>query len=172
MRMEKLEEEVKSLKLEIEKLMSSEKPVKKAMESKRDEIVFDWDLEGAKSFLKETNGYRKRSPIFYAAGVPWSCYCEIKEEQGKKGKKFFGFYLRNEYIDEAPGTWSVNVIYELRLLSPSDKLIKSSRYSTEFKRSTAFGVNHFFSCNELKKRGLIAKDRIKFQIYLTAIKQQ
>lgn len=160
-KMEQLEKEMQALKTQIEQLQ-----VKKEEKEKltNNELVFNFDLDNATSFfeplLKTSN---RSSKSFQVGGLPWCLYCDLKEV---KRQKYLGLYLRSENIGETPGTWAANAIYELRLLSPSGNVIKNVRFCNRFERCTSFGQHQFVSYDELKKGGLIEKDRVKLQIYL------
>lgn len=154
-KIDELEKEMKSLKMEIEKLRDTKKD-----ELEHQEIVFDYNLDDATSFFKPTVKSSRYSQVFHVAGLRWSVSCELNEE---KGKKYLAFYLNSENITE--GSWA-DTIYELRLLSSSDKVVKTSRYCDRFKRSISLGEHQFVSYDELKKNGLIVKDRVKLQIHL------
>lgn len=158
-RMDELERVVKNLKLEIEQLQTKKQETLKASE-----VTFNWDLDNATSFFEPVlKGSNRHSKTFHAGGLPWSLYAELKEE---RRTKHIGLYLRSENIGETPGTWAISASFELRLLTPSGNVLKSVRFCNKYERCTSFGQHHFVSYDDLKRNGLIEKDRIKLQVHL------
>ena len=158
-RMDELEKEMRSLKMELEQLQEKKKEMLKTSE-----LVFNFDLDEATSFFEPImKGSNRHSRVFHVGGLPWLLYAELKEE---KRNKYIGLYLRSENIGETAGTWAVNVAFELRLLTSSGNVIKKVRFCNRYDRCTSYGQHHFVSYDELKRNGLIEKDRVKLQVYV------
>lgn len=128
-----------------ESLQKLETSVQRFEAAANSEIAMNYELVGVEAFFR-SKGVRY-SKCYMCNGCPWSICLDVRErEEEGKTVQYLGFFISCERLSGENERWSIRAICDLLLFSPSNALVKQSRFSNIFKEASikTMGMNFIY----------------------------